>query len=114
MSDVTSAWLAALKRIYQSAGQLSRDRKQGGNPVNDFALAWAAFKNMLRAAARDPLLPRLDRRGLLAKMPGYDLFIGRSRRDPEPALCARHFRDLAGKAATIGRRHARSPSPASA
>ena len=26
MSDVTSAWLAALKRIFQSAGQLGRDR----------------------------------------------------------------------------------------
>lgn len=55
MSDVTSAWLAALKRIFQSAGQLGRDQTKGGNPVNDFALAWAAFKNMLRAAARDPL-----------------------------------------------------------
>ena len=55
MSDVTSAWLAALKRIFQSAGQLGRDQTKGGNPMNDFRLAWAAFKNMLRAAARDPL-----------------------------------------------------------
>ncbi len=55
MSDVTSAWLAALKRIFQSAGQLGRDQPKGGNPMNDFRLAWAAFKNMLRAAARDPL-----------------------------------------------------------
>ncbi|MGA1810199.1 hypothetical protein VHN57_27455 [Sphingobium sp. WW5] len=46
MSDVTSAWLAALKRIFQSAGQLGRDQPKGGNPMNDFRLAWAAFKNM--------------------------------------------------------------------
>jgi len=44
-------------------------------------------------------LPRLDRRGLLARMPGHDLLIGRRVHDPEAALCARHFHDLAGKAA---------------
>ncbi len=56
MSDVTSAWLAPPSRGFsESAGQLGRDQPKGGNPMNDFRLAWAAFKNMLRAAARDPL-----------------------------------------------------------
>ena len=55
MSDLTSGWLAALKKMLQSTGQLVRDQPKGGNPMNDFRLAWAALKNMLRAAARDPL-----------------------------------------------------------
>ncbi|CAH1661176.1 hypothetical protein CHELA1G11_80002 [Hyphomicrobiales bacterium] len=45
------------------------------------------------------------RRGLPSKVLRYDLLIGRLVHDPEAALCARHFRDLAGKAARIRRRH---------
>jgi type IV secretion system protein VirD4 len=55
MTDLTSGWLAALKKMLQSTRQFVRDQPKGGNPVNDFTLAWAALKNMLRAAARDPL-----------------------------------------------------------
>jgi len=55
MSDLTAGWLAALKKMLQSTGQLVRDQPKGGNPMNDFRLAWAALKNMLDAAARDPL-----------------------------------------------------------
>ncbi|MBX3401749.1 MAG: type IV secretory system conjugative DNA transfer family protein, partial [Gemmataceae bacterium] len=55
MNDVTSAWLAALRKLLRSTGQLVRDQPKGGNPMNNFRLAWAALKNMMRAAAHDPL-----------------------------------------------------------
>lgn len=52
---IPGAWLVTLGKLLRSTGQLVRDEPKGGNPMNNFSLAWAALKNMLRAAARDPL-----------------------------------------------------------